>query len=105
MLKKARLLTRPTPALQDAPFPGQGRNSETDPSFHVSRLTFNGFLERCENAAGGLFQHTAKLLAADWWCFRSPATFFLTHRAGRITVPKILAPACSLGRLIFPQRL
>jgi len=26
MLKKARLLTRPTPARQDAPFRGQGRS-------------------------------------------------------------------------------
>ena len=46
-----------------------------------------------------------KLLAADWWCFRSPATFFLAHRASRITVPKILAFARSLARLLFPQSL
>ena len=25
------------------------------PTFHLLRLTFHGFLERCENAAGGLF--------------------------------------------------
>jgi hypothetical protein len=57
MLKKVRLLTRPAPARQDAPFRGQGRMGEC--SFcnvshftsHVSRI--------CENAAGGLFQHPA----------------------------------------------
>ena len=52
MLKKASLLTRLTPARQDAPFRGQGRSSEADP-----RLTFLGSWERSENAAGGLFQH------------------------------------------------
>ena len=41
MLKKARLLTRPTPARRDAPFRGQGRSSEADLrlTFHVSRFT------------------------------------------------------------------
>ena len=44
MLKKARLLTRPTPARQDAPFRGQGRSSAADPrfTFHASRLTVPG---------------------------------------------------------------
>jgi hypothetical protein len=41
MLKKARLLTRPTLARRDAPFPKQGRSSEADPrfTFHDSRFT------------------------------------------------------------------
>ena len=67
MLKKAAGLTRPTPAVispshpesaktdsspWDAPFPKQGRSSAADP-----RFTFYGSWERCENAAGGLFQH------------------------------------------------
>ena len=52
MLKKARLLTRPTPARRDAPFRGQGRSSAADP-----RFTYHASLERRENAAGGLFQH------------------------------------------------
>ena len=55
MLKKARLLTRPTLARRDAPFPKQGRNFEADP-----RFTFHGPWERSENAAGGLFQHPAR---------------------------------------------
>ena len=58
MLKKARLLTRPTPARQDAPFRGQGRSSATD-----ARFTFHGSWERSENEAGGLFQHPARLTA------------------------------------------
>ncbi len=60
MLKKARLLTRPTLARRDAPYPMQCRSSAADPSFHVSRLTFHGPCERSENAAGGLFQHPAR---------------------------------------------
>ena len=65
MLKKARLLTRPTLARRDAPSPKQGRSSEADPrfTFHVSRLTFHGSRERSENDAGGLFQHPARLSA------------------------------------------
>jgi len=41
MLKKARLLTHPTPARRDAPCPRQGRSSEADPrfTFHASRFT------------------------------------------------------------------
>ena len=41
MLKKARLLTRPTLARRDAPFPKQGRNFEAGPrfTFHASRFT------------------------------------------------------------------
>jgi len=41
MLKKARLLTRPTLARRDAPYPRQGRNSTADPrfTFHASRFT------------------------------------------------------------------
>jgi hypothetical protein len=35
MLKKARLLTRPTQARRDVPYPMQGRNSEADPRFTV----------------------------------------------------------------------
>ena len=35
MLKKARLLTHPTLARRDAPYPMQGRSSETDPRFTV----------------------------------------------------------------------
>ncbi len=53
MLKMARLLTRPTPARQDAPFRRQGRSSEANPSFHVLPLTFHGSWERGKNAAGG----------------------------------------------------
>ena len=38
--QKGGLLTRPTPARQDAPFRGQGRNSAADPrfTFHASRF-------------------------------------------------------------------
>ena len=41
MLKKARLLTHPTLARQDAPYPKQGRSSAVDPrlTFHASRFT------------------------------------------------------------------
>ena len=41
MLKKSALLTRPTLARRDAPFPKQGRNSAVDPrfTFHASRFT------------------------------------------------------------------
>ena len=44
MLKKARLLTRLTPARRDAPFPKHGRNSAVDPrfTFHTSRFTVPG---------------------------------------------------------------
>ena len=44
MLKKASLLTRLTPARQDAPFRGQGRSSEANPrfTFYVSRFTAHG---------------------------------------------------------------
>ena len=44
MLKKARRLTRPTPARRDAPFRGQGRSSAADPrfTFHASRFTAAG---------------------------------------------------------------
>jgi hypothetical protein len=37
----ARLLTRPTLARRDAPYPMQGRNSSADPrfTFHASRFT------------------------------------------------------------------
>jgi len=44
MLKKTRLLTRPTLARRDAPSPKQGRNSEADPRFtvHASRFTVLG---------------------------------------------------------------
>jgi hypothetical protein len=34
------------------------------PSFYVSHLTFQGFWERSENAAGGLFQQPAKVPCA-----------------------------------------
>ena len=56
MLKKTRLLTRPAPARQDAPFRRQGRSSEADP-----RFTFHGPYERSENDAGGLFQQPARI--------------------------------------------
>ena len=55
----ASRLTRPTLARRDAPFPKQGRNSAADPL--VSRLTFHCSWQRCENAAGGLFQLPARL--------------------------------------------
>jgi hypothetical protein len=44
MLKKTVLLTRPTPARRDAPFPIQGRNFALDPrfTFHASRFTVPG---------------------------------------------------------------
>jgi hypothetical protein len=44
MLKKASLLTRPTLARRDAPYPKQGRSSEADPrfTFHASRFTVPG---------------------------------------------------------------
>jgi len=44
MFKKAGLLTRPTPARRDAPFPKQGRSSAADPrfTFHASRFTVPG---------------------------------------------------------------
>ena len=63
MLKKAGLLTRPTPAItsparpesaktasspRDAPYPMQGRNSAVDPrfTFHASRFTAAGSTAR-----------------------------------------------------------
>jgi hypothetical protein len=55
MLKKARLLTRPTLARRDAPYPMQGRSSSADP-----RFTFHASSERSENEAGRLFQHPAQ---------------------------------------------
>ncbi len=44
MLKKARLLTRPTLARRDAPYPKQGRSSLADArfTFHASRFTAPG---------------------------------------------------------------
>ena len=60
ILKEARLLTRPTPARQDAPFRGQGRSSSADPRFTFHALRFTGSCERSENAAGGLFQQPAR---------------------------------------------
>jgi len=44
MLKKARLLTRPTLARRDAPFPKQGRSSAANPrfTFLASRFTVPG---------------------------------------------------------------
>ena len=44
MLKKARLLTRPTLARRDAPCPKQGRSSAADPrfTFHTLRFTAPG---------------------------------------------------------------
>jgi hypothetical protein len=44
MLKKTRLLTRPTLARRDAPCPKQGRNSAADPrfTFHASLFTVPG---------------------------------------------------------------
>jgi hypothetical protein len=43
MLKKVRLLTRPTLARRDAPCPRQGRSFATDPrfTFHASRFTIS----------------------------------------------------------------
>jgi hypothetical protein len=48
MLKKARLLTRPTPARRDAPCLMQGHNSSADPrfTFHASRFTILGSAAR-----------------------------------------------------------
>ena len=40
MLKKARLLTRPTLARRDAPCPNQGRSSAADPRFTFNALRF-----------------------------------------------------------------
>jgi len=53
MLKKARLLTRPTLARRDAPYPMQGRSSEADPrfTFHASRFTVLGSDARTPLAA------------------------------------------------------
>ena len=55
MLKKASLLTCPTPTRRDAPFPKEGRNSAVDPRFTVpgsdARTPLAGFfsiLLRCE---------------------------------------------------------
>jgi hypothetical protein len=44
MLKKTRLLTRPTLASRDAPCPKQARSSAADPrfTFHASRFTVPG---------------------------------------------------------------
>ena len=44
MLNKARLLTRPTLARRDAPYPMQGRSSEAYPrfTFHTSRFKVLG---------------------------------------------------------------
>jgi hypothetical protein len=44
MLKKARLLTRPTLARRDAPYPMQGRSFEAYPrfTFHTSRFKVFG---------------------------------------------------------------
>jgi hypothetical protein len=56
MLKKPSLLTRPTPARQDAPCPKQGRSFAADPrfTFHASRFTVSqhplGFLPEEERS-------------------------------------------------------
>jgi len=56
MLKKARLLTRPSLARQDAPWPRQGRRRiETGGVPSGVRWGFWW----TENAAGGLFQYPA----------------------------------------------
>jgi hypothetical protein len=84
MLKKARLLTCPTPVRRDAPFRERGRNEyraqEVQAALRVGRSSLQWILtngkgppalptcenlfgtlrvERCENEAGGLFQHAA----------------------------------------------
>ena len=50
---KTSLLTRPTLARQDAPYPEQGRSSATDPrfTFHASRFTVPGSEARMPLAA------------------------------------------------------
>jgi hypothetical protein len=61
MLKKARLLIRPTPARRDAPCLMQGRNSSADPrfTFHASRFTILGSAARTllEDFFSILLQH------------------------------------------------
>ena len=56
-VQKGGLLTRPTPARQDSPFRGQGRNGDAPFerfTFYVSRFT------HLQNEAGGLFQQLAR---------------------------------------------
>ena len=91
MLKRFRLLTRPTPArgstelaeVQDAPFRGLGRSEGRADAYPLGRTVRRikerhvcarrrvvrrpgprGGSERCENDAGGLFQHPAGLRIA-----------------------------------------
>jgi len=87
MLKKPRLLTRPTTARLNAPFRWQNRSEWRDEEVHsalrVDRSPLEWILangkapysdfdlrefhlvlwgsERCENAVGRLFQHSARL--------------------------------------------
>ena len=64
---------------QDAPCPMQGRNSVADP-----RFTFHDSCERCENKAGGLFQHPANLwaLVGTLRPIRKGTPWIVRHTAG-----------------------
>ena len=85
MLKKARLLTRPTPARRDAPCPKLGRSSAADLrfTFHASRFTAAGSAARTP-----LAEFFSSLLgmshrAHTCWC-RWPVLLLVTLLAGAL---------------------
>ena len=55
MLKKARLLTRPTLSRRDAPCPQQGHSFATDPRFTFHALRFTVPLSEARTKLGDFF--------------------------------------------------
>ena len=100
MLKKARLLTRPTLARRDAPWPKQGHSAAADPrfTFHASRFTVPGsdartkladyfsiLLDRLAN-----LKHRCLIEIGAWRCFDR-----------NLSIPVKHPPAIGTGMEIF----
>jgi hypothetical protein len=110
MLKKARLLTRPTLARRDAPCPKQSHSSEADPrfTFHASRFTILGSEARTLLAdffcilLGGLRPSVEKAHNKTSCCHarRKHHTDYPTRREAhfpRFTTPKFLTQIRHMG--------
>jgi hypothetical protein len=110
MLKKARLLTRPTLARRDAPCPKQGHSSEADPrfTFHASRFTILGSEARTKLAdffsilLGGPRPSVEKAHSKTSCCHacRKHHTDYPTRREAhfpRFTTPKFLTQIRHMG--------
>ena len=84
MLKKARLLTRPTLAHRDAPCPKQGRSSVADPrfTFHASRFTVPESEVRTMLADFFSILLDQRLLRLHGWLERNGWIYCIRKRAG-----------------------